>query len=70
VNPTGELKEPTAHIAAAAMLDKVHGYEPNAVDRTDLDRPFGRLKGQLTDMAVEPRLPPDGSGGRHRSTCC
>jgi hypothetical protein len=63
VNPTGELKEPTLLIAAATMLDKVHGYEPNAVDRADLDRPFGQLKGQLTELAVEPRLPTDGFGG-------
>lgn len=52
INPTGELPEPMPVIAAAAALDKLHGYEKNAIDKRDMERQGVLLKGEfLLDAA-------------------
>lgn len=47
INPTGELPEPMMPIAAAAALDKIHGYQPTATDKRDFERQGILLKGQF-----------------------
>jgi hypothetical protein len=47
INPTGELPTPMMPFAAAAALDKIHGYKQNATDKRDMERQGVLLKGEF-----------------------
>jgi peroxiredoxin len=47
INPTGELPEPLAPPAAGAVLNKLDGFQPTAIDERDAATLFTQMKGQF-----------------------